>query len=209
MSDYKNKMEEKRKIPYTIYAENTPNPLSMKFVANKMLNNSDPIEFLSTDSAVESPIAQRLFQMPFVKSVFIAGNYVTVNKTDAVEWHEVVMELRMMITEFLNDGNVALIQNESGNGTISSDKAEDLEPQKELSEMDLKISEILDEYVRPAVEQDGGAINFHSFEKGVVTVNLKGACSGCPSASLTLKSGIETILKRLVPEVNEVVAIEL
>jgi len=196
-------------MPYTIYAENTPNPLSMKFVANKLLIESEPIEFTNIESAGASPLAQKLFQLPFVAGVFIAGNYVTVNKTEAIEWQDVVMELRIMITQFLNEGNLVLEQTGESVGDLSNEKSEDTTKTKELSGIDLKISDILDEFIRPAVEQDGGAINFHSFDKGTVTVKLKGACSGCPSASLTLKSGIETVLKRLVPEVEEVVAIEL
>ena len=203
-------MEKTREIPFTIYAENTPNPQSMKFVANKLLINSEPVEFLNSESAGNSPLAKKLLQLPFVSSVFLAGNYVTINKIESIEWHDVVMELRIMITEFLNDGNAVLIEDVKPN--VSQDEnelANTTLPNKQLSEIDLKISGILDEYIRPAVEQDGGAITFHSFENGIVTVNLRGACSGCPSSSLTLKSGIETILKRLVPEVNEVHAVEL
>ena len=204
-------MEVQQEIPFTIYAENTPNPNSMKFVANKLLIESDPIEFINAGSAAASPLAMKLFQLPFVSRVFIAGNYVAVNKIDAIEWHDVVMELRIMITEFLNDGNTVLDKAalKLSQEVIASSEATDLDQREDLTELDLQISDILDEFVRPAVEQDGGAINFHSFEKGVVTVNLRGACSGCPSSSLTLKSGIETILKRLVPEVKEVVAVEL
>jgi len=181
----------------------------MKFVANKFLIESEPIEFINIESAGASPLAQRLFQMPFVESVFISGNYVTINKTEAVEWHDVVMELRIMITEFLNEGNAVLhatLGTDNGPTGLKNNLTNET---KSLSEMDLKISGILDEYIRPAVEQDGGAISFHAFNDGIVTVHLRGACSGCPSSSLTLKSGIETLLKRLIPEVKEVVAEEL
>lgn len=201
-------MEKKTEIPYTIYAENTPNPQSMKFVANKLLIDSEPVEFLDGSAADTSPLAQRLFQFPFVTGIFIAGNYITVNKIDAIEWHEVVMELRVMITEFLNEGGNVLNLDVTAEGAESDTGNTEIEP-TDLNEFDLQIAAILDEYVRPAVEQDGGAINFHSFNNGVVTVNLRGACSGCPSSSLTLKSGIETILKRMIPEVTEVVAVEL
>jgi Fe-S cluster biogenesis protein NfuA len=147
--------------------------------------------------------------MPFISGIFIAGNYVTVNKNEAVEWHDVVMELRILITEFLNEGGAILNQPPDVISNPSTDPGPSSEERKELNELDLKISDILDEHIRPAVEQDGGAISFHSFDEGTVTVNLRGACSGCPSAALTLKSGIETVLKRLVPEVKEVVALEL
>jgi len=181
----------------------------MKFVANKLLIASDPIEFININAAGDSPLAHMLFQMPFVDSVFISGNYVTINKTEAIEWEDVVMELRIMITEYLNDGNAVLSANLTTDKSPTEIKKDQVTETQNLSELDLKISGILDEYIRPAVEQDGGAISFHSFKNGIVTVNLKGACSGCPSSSLTLKSGIETILKRLVPEVQEVVAEEL
>lgn len=202
-------MDKQIEMPFTIYAENTPNPQSMKFVANKLLINTEPIEFVDSGKASASPLAQKLFQFPFVSRVFISGNYVTVNKIEGIEWQDVVMELRIMLTEFLNEGNVVLNDDFKIESKESNRAKVEMERSTELSEIDLKISDILNEYVRPAVEQDGGAIDFHSFEKGIVTVNLKGACSGCPSSSLTLKSGIETILKRLVPEVEGVVAVEL
>ena len=119
------------------------------------------------------------------------------------------MELRILITEFLNEGGTVLNQPLDVISNQVADTSTSSEERKELNEMDLKITDILDEYIRPAVEQDGGAISFHSFDEGTLTVNLRGACSGCPSAGLTLKSGIETVLKRLVPEVKEVVALEL
>lgn len=202
-------MEKELEMPFTIYAENTPNPQSMKFVANKLLIQSDPIEFADSSSATASPLALMLFQLPFVSRVFLSGNYVTVNKIDSIEWQDVVMELRVILTEYLNDGKKVLNEDIPDIKKDSTTKKPEFTKAANLSEIDLKISDILNEFVRPAVEQDGGAIDFHSFEKGTVTVNLRGACSGCPSSSLTLKSGIETILKRLVPEVKDVVAIEL
>lgn len=202
-------MDEQINMPFTIYAENTPNPQSMKFVANKLLINQKAVEFLNSGAASSSPLALKLFQFPFVTSVFISGNYVTVNKIEALDWQDVVMDLRIMLTEFLNSGNIVIQEDIefSDSESPSSKKTKNQKPK--LNELDLKISGVLNEFVRPAVEQDGGAIDFHSFNKGIVTVNLRGACSGCPSSSLTLKSGIETILKRLVPEVNEVIAVEL
>lgn len=196
-------------MPFTIYAENTPNPHSMKFVANKMLNQADPIEYLKSDPLVSSPLALKLFQMPFITGIFVAGNYITINKNDTIEWHDVVMELRILITEFLNEGGIVLQNPVDITNDPTPETATSLDGKKELNEMDLKITDILNEYIRPGVEQDGGSINYHSFNEGIVTVNLRGACSGCPSAALTLKSGIETVLKRLVPEVQEVVALEL
>ncbi len=201
-------MTEVKQLPFILYAEDTPNPASMKFVSNKIINKDIPKEYLNLNEAKEAPLAIALFQFPFVKSVFISSNYITINKTDLINWEEVTNELRVMIGDFLNEGNLAITPtakdkkhtNLSGipdNGQVLS------------SELDKKISDILDEYIRPAVEQDGGAIQFKSFENGIVKVTLRGACSGCPSASLTLKSGIEQLLKRLIPEVKEVIADEL
>lgn len=196
------------KVPHTIYAENTPNPASMKFVSNKLIAEGNPKEYLDIDSAKESPLAIKLFQFPFVKSVFISGNYITINKTDMINWEEVTNELRVMIGNFLNEGNLAITPTAKDKKHTNASEIPD-NSQVISSKLDNKISEILDEYIRPAVEQDGGAIQFKSFEKGIVTVTLRGACSGCPSASLTLKSGIEQLLKRLMPEVKEVIADEM
>lgn len=201
-------MTKVKQMPYTIYIENTPNPASMKFVANKLLVEGDPKEYFDSASAKESPLAIRLFQFPFVKSVFISSNYITINKTDLTEWEEVTNELRVMIAEFLNEGNLVLTPTDADMPFANPDPVLAESPLI-TSELDQKITDILNEYIRPAVEQDGGAIQYKSFENGVVTVILRGACSGCPSATLTLKSGIEQLLKRLVPEVKEVIADEI
>jgi len=201
-------MTEVKIMPFTIYAESTPNPASMKFVANKMIIDDKPREYLDIDTAKESPLAIHLFQMPFVKSVFISNNYITINKTNLTEWEEVSNELRLMIASFLNEGNLPLNKLPEKENKLNTSIDQSIN-QELTSEIDQKISAILDEYIRPAVEQDGGAIQFKSFKNGVVTVILKGACSGCPSASLTLKSGIEQLLKRLIPDVKEVIADEV
>ena len=201
-------MTKVKQLPFIIYAEDTPNPASMKFVSNKIINEDSPKEYLDINEAKESPLAIALFQFPFVKSVFISSNYVTINKTDLINWEEATNELRVIIGNFLNEGNLAITPILKDNKHTNSSKIPD-SGQAISSELDKKISDILDEYIRPAVEQDGGAIQFKSFKNGIVTVTLRGACSGCPSASLTLKSGIEQLLKRLIPEVNEVIADEL
>jgi Fe-S cluster biogenesis protein NfuA len=195
------------KVPVTVYAEMTPNPSTMKFVVNKhLLGTGDSAEFQSMASAKGfSPLAEELFQLPFVKAVFIASNFVTVTKTDNLSWDFITMELREFIREFLADAKEVLIQMPSKNAPTET---KDDKPAKvfAVSEYDDAICDLLDEYVRPAVENDGGAIDFRGFEDGVVTVVLKGSCSGCPSSTATLKGGIESLLMQHLPEVKEVVA---
>ena len=200
------------RLPVAVYAESTPNPISMKFVADKQLVAGSPVEYLSADETKSSPLAAKLFQFPFVRGVFIASNFITVNISDTVDWNDIVLEFREMIQRFLSEGNPVTKESVSEKETKENLKSNRIDNELEdriLSDQDLKIAQILDEQIRPAVEQDGGAINFKSFVDGKVTVELRGACSGCPSSTVTLKSGIETILKRLVPEVEEVIAEEL
>jgi Fe-S cluster biogenesis protein NfuA len=195
------------KIPVTVYAEMTPNPSTMKFVVNKhLLGTGDSAEFQTKASAKGfSPLAEELFNLPFVKAVFIASNFVTVTKTDNLAWDFITMELREFIREFLSDGKEVLIQMPAKNAPT---EGKDDKPVKVFtaSEYDDAICDLLDEYVRPAVENDGGAIDFRGYENGVVTVVLKGSCSGCPSSTATLKGGIESLLMQHLPEVKEVVA---
>lgn len=195
-------------VPITIYAEMTPNPSTMKFVANKhLLGTGDSAEFPSKASAKGfSPLAEELFNLPFVKGVFIASNFITVTKTDNLSWDFITMELREFIREWLSEGKEVLIQMPAKNAPVES--KDESKPTKvfEASEYDDAICDLLDEYVRPAVENDGGAIDFIGFDNGIVTVVLKGSCSGCPSSTATLKGGIETLLMQHLPEVKEVVA---
>ena len=195
------------KVPVTVYAEMTPNPSTMKFVANKhLLGTGDSAEFQTKASAKGfSPLAEELFNLPFVKAVFIASNFVTVTKTDNLAWDFITMELREFIREFLSDGKEVLIQMPAKNAPTES-KDDKLVKVFTASEYDDAICDLLDEYVRPAVENDGGAIDFRGYENGVVTVVLKGSCSGCPSSTATLKGGIESLLMQHLPEVKEVVA---
>lgn len=200
---------EAKKIPVTIYAESTPNPSAMKFVANIGLLKNTIVEYTSKAQAKGSPLALKLFEFPFVTGVFITSNYVAVTKNRSVEWENITMELRSFIREFLANG-----------GEVVSEIPEKAEMDEELvatekkisasipnPELDNKIIAILEQYVRPAVEGDGGNIQFKSFENGTVNVLLQGACNGCPSSTLTLKSGIENLLRKLVPEVQEVIAV--
>ncbi len=192
-------------VPVTVYAEMTPNPSTMKFVANKyILVSGESVEFNSAAEAKGfSPLAEQLFQFPFVKGVFIAANFVTITKNESLSWDYVTMELREFIKTWIADGKDVLVMMPAPKPVESKN-----EEQKTYapSEYDDAIVALLDEYVKPAVENDGGAIEFRSYEEGVVTVLLRGSCSGCPSSTATLKFGIENLLKSHLPEVKEVIA---
>jgi Fe-S cluster biogenesis protein NfuA len=193
-------------VPVTVYAEMTPNPSTMKFVANKyLLITGDSAEFSNKSAAKGySPMAEELFNFPFVKNVFIAANFVTITKTDNVPWDFITMELREFIKDWVGSGKDVLIQMPPVN-EVSEDENKPVKVY-EPSEYDDAIRNLLDEYVRPAVENDGGAIEFRGYDDGVVTVAMKGSCAGCPSSTATLKGGIENLLKSHLPEVKEVIA---
>ena len=200
------------KVPVTMYAEMTPNPATMKFVANKhLLINGENLVFESTEDAKGySPLAEALFNFPFVESVFMTGNFITVTKTDNVDWDFIVMELREFIREWIFEGKEILIMMPPTKEESQNIKTETTIERKAFkpSEYDEQIVDLLNEYVRPAVENDGGAIDYIGFENGVVTVELKGSCAGCPSSTQTLKGGIEGLLKQNMPDiVTEVVAL--
>lgn len=185
-----------------IYIESNPNPNSLKFVANIMLVNEGIVkDYPDIKSVKDSPLAKKLFDFEYVKRVFIMSNFITITKKENFSWEEIKLDLRNFIKKYIEEKNeiISIPKNESRK---KSDTDTDTDT------IDEKIKNILEEYIKPAVEQDGGAIDFESFENGKVIVSLKGACSGCPSSTLTLKSGIENLLKRFVPEVKEVVAEE-
>lgn len=193
-------------VPVTVYAEMTPNPTTMKFVANKyLLITGDSVEFSSKSEAKGySPMAEELFNFPFVKNIFIAANFITITKTDNVPWDFITMELREFVKNWIAYGKDVLIQMPAPKPAPEKEG----KPSKEYtpSEYDDAIRSLLDEYVRPAVENDGGAIDFRGYADGVVTVVMRGSCAGCPSSTATLKGGIEHLLKSHLPEVKEVVA---
>jgi Fe-S cluster biogenesis protein NfuA len=179
-----------------IYLESNPNPNSLKFVVNEMLvPEGMSFDFPDAASASLSPLAQELFTYPFVDRVFFASNFVTVTKKSDVEWLEVQNTIKNHIKKFLEDGRFIIEVNDA---TAT--------PVEEETETIKKIKTILEEYIRPAVEQDGGAITYHSFDNGVVKVRLQGSCSGCPSSMVTLKAGIENLFTRMMP--GEVQAVE-
>ena len=205
-------MSDNIKVPVTMYAEMTPNPATMKFVANKhLLINGENLMFESLEEAKGySPLAEALFQFPFVDAVFLAGNFVTVTKTNNIDWDFIVMELREFIREWIFNGKEILVMMPPKKEATQAVEAEPGIVERksfEPNEHDEEIMALLDEYVRPAVENDGGAIDYIGFENGVVTVELKGSCAGCPSSTQTLKGGIESLLKANMEVVKEVVAL--
>ena len=187
----------------SIYTEMTPNPETMKFVANKLLYPGKSIDIAEESLAFASPLAKELFSFPFIKSVFIASNFVTLTKnTEQDDWQDVIPTIKTFLKEYLENGGavvneeeVAKMKQEASN-TVHADDDDVVK----------RIKELLENYVKPAVEMDGGAIQFKSYNEGIVNLMLQGSCSGCPSSMVTLKAGIEGMMKRMIPEVKEVVA---
>ena len=184
---------------YSIYAESTPNPGVMKFVANRMLVDKS-IEITQAEQAKDISVAKALFNFPFVKSLYLSSNFISIAKTDNIEWDMIAMQLRNFITDFLNEeGLKNYTENISEEDIIKTEvKIEKNTEKIEFTDKENAIIDLLNEYIKPAVEADGGAITFNSYVGDVVTVNLKGACSGCPSSTSTLKGGIESLLNQKV-----------
>ncbi|HEY8388850.1 MAG TPA: NifU family protein [Parasegetibacter sp.] len=185
----------------SIYTEMTPNPETMKFVANKLLYPGKSIDFPDEESAKPSPLATQLFSFPFIKSVFIASNFVTLTKTPETDWNDVIPSIRQFLKEYLEEGKPVVNEEE-----ILAAKTEGNTVAADDDDVVKRIKELLENYVKPAVEMDGGAIQFKSYDDGVVNLIMQGSCSGCPSSMITLKAGIEGMMKRMIPEVKEVVA---
>ena len=213
-----------KKFPTNVYAEMTPNPTTMKFVADRQLvSGGHQLEFLNPEqAALCSPLAVELFHFPFVTGVFISGTIVSVTKDESLGWEMIVNQLREYIREWLMENEFAVEEdNVSAALEVLGEGSEtDMQPSDSIapvdfikeadivpSEQDDEIKRLLDEFVRPAVEQDGGAIDFVAFKEGTVYVHLRGACSGCPSSTQTLKGGIEQLLKSKLNQVEDVVAI--
>ena len=188
----------------SIYTEMTPNPETMKFVANNLLYPGKSIDVADESQATPSPLAKELFSFPFIKSVFIASNFITLTKSaDTDDWQDVIPTIKTFLKEYLENGGmvvneeeVAKMKQESTNVVHADD-----------DDIVKRVKELLENYVKPAVEMDGGAIQFKSYNDGVVNLMLQGSCSGCPSSMVTLKAGIEGMMKRMIPEVKEVVAV--
>lgn len=196
-----------KKVPVTVYAESTPNPSVLKFVANKKLVTAT-YEFTSIDTAKHSPLATELFHLPFVKSVFIDENFVSITKYDVAEWNDITNELREFIRGYIEDGKEIISPNAP---EVLEKTTEKVDAHFEtLDDTSKEIINILEEYIKPAVASDGGNIQFESYDPNtkIVKVILQGACSGCPSSTYTLKSGIENMLKEMLKgKVNTVEAI--
>lgn len=188
---------ENKKLPVTIYAESTPNPAVLKFVANKLLT-SKTAEFKNIDEAFPSALARELFKFPFVKEIFMDENYISITKFNSAEWQEISNEIRMFIKEYVENGNEII--NESLLTSVPKNEKQAISNFDSLDTTSQQIINILEEYVKPAVQADGGNILFDSYNEDEkrVKVVLQGACSGCPSSTFTLKNGIENMLKDML-----------
>jgi len=197
--------ETTQKIPVEVYAESTPNPSVQKFVANKKLVEAD-FEFKNNEEAKTSPLANELFNFEYVKEVFISENYVSITKSETVEWGEITVEIRSFIREYIAAGKAIV----SANSQPKNNTQTTIETSTNLDDVSKQVISLLDQYVKPAVAADGGNIAFQSYDATTQTVNviLQGACSGCPSSTVTLKNGIENMLKQLIPgKISQVVAV--
>lgn len=201
--------EQKTTTPVMLYTEQTPNPESLKFVTNRMLYPQKMADFREDqqDLAKEwSPLATALFELEYVKGVFINNNFVTVTKEHNFDWTAIMLELKKFLKNYIEEDKE--IVKEGYEEAKAEQEAKDAaQYDGDDAEIVQKIKDLIDKYVKPAVEMDGGNIKFDSFRRGTVNVILQGSCSGCPSSTVTLKSGIEGMLKRMLPQVKEVNAI--
>jgi len=195
------------KSPVMLYTEQTPNPESLKFVTNRMLYKGTA-DFREEELAKEwSPLGAALFELPYVKGVYISNNFVTITKEMNYEWADIMLKIKEFIKKYIEDGGEILKDGfEEAMAKIEAERGASLEYSDDEVEIVNKIKDLIETYVKPAVEMDGGNIEFSKYSQGTVTVLLQGSCSGCPSSTVTLKAGIEGMLKRMVPEVKEVVA---
>jgi NFU1 iron-sulfur cluster scaffold homolog, mitochondrial len=194
-------MSSQQVVPVMIYTEATPNPSTLKLVVNRPLMPGDFVDLQDINEAVKSPFATMLFEMEGIKGVFISNNFVTITKADSMMWQELMIPVKTALKEYLEAEKPIFIdgftkpQRQAANTISEGD-----------SDLEIRIKGVLEKYVKPAVEMDGGSISFVSFDSGKLTLQLQGSCSGCPSSSVTLKQGIDSLMKRFVPEVQEVVA---
>ncbi|MCB9273770.1 MAG: NifU family protein [Lewinellaceae bacterium] len=195
------------KSPVMLYTEQTPNPESLKFVTNRMLFRGTA-DFRDQEMALEwSPLATALFELPYVKGVYICNNFVTITKEMNYEWADLMLKLKEFVKKYVEDGGEILKEGfEEAMAKIEEERGAGYEYSGDDVEIVKKIRDLIDTYVKPAVEMDGGNIEFKLWDKGTVVLTMQGACSGCPSSTVTLKAGIEGMLKRMVPEVQDVVA---
>ncbi|MFN7833535.1 MAG: NifU family protein, partial [Bacteroidota bacterium] len=192
------------KMPVMLYTEQTPNPETLKYVANCLIYRGIA-DFREKELAEQwSPMANSLMELPYVKSVYLNNNFVTITKEINYEWNDIMLRLKSFIKEFVESGGVVV--KEGFSEYMEKIAAENNAAQfsGENGDIARRVKDLIDMYVKPAVESDGGNIEFKSFENGVVNVIMQGSCSGCPSSTVTLKAGIEGMLKRMIPEVREV-----
>lgn len=189
-----------------LYTEQTPNPESLKFVSNRMLYQGIA-DFKDKElAAAWSPLASQLYDEEFVQSVYISNNFVTITKKPGYDWQEVMIPAKETLKKIIEQESVLIKEGfEAFRLQLEADSSEGNFDEKD-TELVVRIKDMIQMYVKPAVEMDGGNIEFKSYRDGVVTVSMQGSCSGCPSSTVTLKAGIEGLLKRMVPEVQEVVA---
>lgn len=198
-------MESVVKNPVMLYTEQTPNPEALKYVTNRLLYRGIA-DFKEKDLAAEwSPMANSLMELPYVKSVYFNNNYVTIMKELNYDWAEIMLKLKEFIKDYIENGGTVVKEGFAEYWEQLTTQQNASQFTGEDGEIARKVKELIDTYVKPAVEMDGGNIEFKAFEKGRVFVTMQGSCSGCPSSSVTLKAGIEGMLKRMVPEVTEVV----
>lgn len=183
-------------IPVSVHIEATPNPRSLKFITNLTFMASGGRDFPTRDRAAESPLAAKLFALAGVDGVYIGTHFVTVTKADVADWQTLSQTIIRALLAHLEAGE-----------PIFGEAPETSPHAAATDDVTRRIQEVLDEYVRPAVAQDGGDVLFHSFEDGVVRLHLQGSCSGCPSSTMTLRMGIQNMLCEQVPEVKEVVQV--
>lgn len=193
------------KSPVLLYTEQTPNPETLKFVTNRMLYRGTA-DFREAEEAQEwSELATTLFEFPYVKGVYFSNNFVTVTKEFNYSWEDIMLKLKSFLKEYI-EADRSIIKDGYAEAQAAIAAKEETAYTGDEAETVKKIKDLLETYVKPAVEGDGGNIEFSSYDKGIVTLVMQGACSGCPSSSVTLKAGIEGMLKRMIPEVKEVVA---
>jgi Fe-S cluster biogenesis protein NfuA len=193
------------KSPVMLYTEQTPNPEALKYVTNRMLYRGIA-DFKDQELADEwSPMAKSLMELPYVKSVYFNNNYVTVTKEMNYDWADIMLKLKEFIKDYVEKDGVIVLEGFSEYMDNFMAEQNAVQFTGESGEIARKVKELIDTYVKPAVEMDGGNIEFKAFDAGKVYVVMQGSCSGCPSSSVTLKAGIEGMLKRMIPEVQEVV----
>lgn len=179
-----------------IQTESTPNPATLKFLPGQAVMAAGTADFPNADTADKSPLARRVFDVEGVTGVFLGNDFVTVTKGDAMEWDHIKPSILGAIMEHFQSGQPVIEGEQQESGHAAHDGPD--------SEIVNQIKELLDTRVRPAVAQDGGDITFHGFDRGIVYLHMQGACAGCPSSTLTLKMGIENLLRHYIPEVVEV-----